>query len=170
MLLIGLRHWTNLQGTINRGVLGSMLPIFNTASEVGYGSVIAILAGFAIIREAVLNVSTNPLISEAVAMSVLAGITGSSSGGMSIALQTLGSDYLQMAQAAGISPELMHRIAVMSSGVFDTLPQSGAIITLLSICKLTHRQSYLNIAAMTIVVPLVSVVVVIALGTMFGSF
>lgn len=170
MLLIGLRHWTNLQGTINRGVLGSMLPIFNTASEVGYGSVIAILAGFAIIREAVLNVSSNPLISEAVAMSVLAGITGSSSGGMSIALQTLGSDYLQMAQAAGISPELMHRIAVMSSGVFDTLPQSGAIITLLSICKLTHRQSYLNIAAMTIVVPLVSVVVVIALGTLFGSF
>ena len=170
MVLIGLRHWTNLKATINKGVLGSMLPIFNTASEVGYGSVIAILAGFAIIREAVLNVSSNPLISEAVAMSVLAGITGSSSGGMSIALETLGGDYLRMASEAGINPELMHRIASMSSGVFDTLPQSGAIITLLSICKLTHRQSYLNIAAMTIIVPLFTVAVVIALGTMFGSF
>lgn len=170
MLLMCLRRWAKLKDTINRGVLGSMLPIFNTASEVGYGSVIAILAGFAILKTLVLDISSNPLISEAVAMSVLAGITGSSSGGMSIALQTLGGDYLQMAQAANISPELLHRIAVMSSGVFDTLPQSGAIITLLSICKLTHRQSYLNIAAMTIGAPLIALVVVIGLGTVFGSF
>lgn len=170
MLLLCLRRWGNLKDTINHGVLGSMLPIFNTASEVGYGSVIAILAGFAILRNLVLDVSSNPLISEAVAMGVLAGITGSSSGGMSIALQTLGGDYLQMAHAAGISPELLHRIAVMASGSFDTLPQSGAIITLLSICKLSHRQSYLNIAAVTIVVPVIALVAVITLGTLFGSF
>ena len=117
-----------------------------------------------------LNVSSNPLISEAVAMNVLAGITGSSSGGLSIALQTLGADYLRMANEAGISPDLLHRVAVMSAGVFDSLPHCGAIITLLSICKLTHKQSYLNIAAMTIVIPLIALSVVIALGTMFGSF
>ena len=147
-----------------------MLPIFNTASEVGYGAVIASLAGFTLIRDAVLNVSSNPLISEAVAMNVLAGITGSSSGGMSIALSTLGADYLRMAHEAGISPDLLHRVAVMSAGVFDTLPHSGAIITLLAICKLTHKQSYGNIAMMTIVVPLFALSVVITLGTLFGSF
>ena len=96
LLLVSIGRWANLQQSINKGVLGSMLPIFNTASEVGYGAVIASLAGFAIIRDAVLNVSSNPLISEAVAMNVLAGITGSSSGGLSIALQTLGADYLRM--------------------------------------------------------------------------
>lgn len=81
-----------------------MLPLFNTASEVGYGAVIASLTGFVIIRDAVLNVAPgNPLISEAVAMNVLAGITGSSSGGLSIALRTLGEDYLQMALVAVIS-------------------------------------------------------------------
>ena len=170
LILISLGRWANLQQTINKGVLGSMLPIFNTASEVGYGAVIASLAGFAIIRDAVLNVSSNPLISEAVAMNVLAGITGSSSGGLSIALQTLGADYLKMAVDAGISPDLMHRVAVMSAGVFDTLPHCGAIITLLSICGLTHRQSYLNIAMMTIVMPLIALTAVIALGTAFGSF
>lgn len=170
LVFIGFGRWSNLQQTINKGVLGSMLPIFNTASEVGYGAVIASLAGFLIIRDAVLDVSTNPLISEAVAMSVLAGITGSSSGGLSIALQTLGADYLNMAQAAGISPELMHRVAVMAAGGFDTLPHCGAIITLLSICHLTHKQSYLNIAVMTIVAPVVALVAVIALGTMFGTF
>lgn len=170
LLLIRLRGWTNLRETINKGVLGSMLPILNTASEVGYGSVIAVLAGFAIIRNAVLNVSDNPLISEAVAMNILAGITGSSSGGMSIALQTLGEDYLRMAHASGIDPALLHRVAVMSAGVFDTLPHCGAIITLLSICKLTHRQSYLDIASMTIIFPLVALAGVIAAGTAFGSF
>lgn len=170
LIVISLGRWSNLQQTINKGVLGSMLPIFNTASEVGYGAVIASLAGFAIIRDAVLNVSSNPLISEAVAMNVLAGITGSSSGGLSIALQTLGADYLRMANDAGISPDLLHRVAVMSAGVFDSLPHCGAIITLLSICKLTHKQSYGNIAMMTIVVPLFALSVVITLGTIFGSF
>src|SRR3546814_20785347 len=123
-----------------------MLPLFNTASEVGYGAVIASLAGFAIIRDAVLNVAPgNPLISEAVAMNVLAGITGSSSGGLSIALQTLGSDYLRMAQETGISPELLHRVAVMAAGGFDTLPHCVALITLLSLSTLHHRHPPLKI-------------------------
>ena len=166
-----LGRWDNLRETVNKGVFGFMLPLFNTASEVGYGAVIASLAGFAVIRDAVLNLSPgNPLISEALAMNVLAGITGSSSGGLSIALQTLGTEYMQMAQAAGISPELMHRVAVLAAGGFDTLPHCGAIITLLSICGLTHRQSYLNIAMVTMVIPLIALTAVIILGTLFGAF
>lgn len=171
LIVARLGHWDDLRGTINKGVFGFMLPLFNTASEVGYGAVIAGLAGFAIIRDAVLNVTPgNPLISEAIAMNVLAGITGSSSGGLSIALQTLGADYLRMAEQAGISPELLHRVAVMAAGGFDTLPHCGAIITLLSICRLTHRQSYLNIAAVTMGAPMIALVTVITLGTLFGSF
>jgi H+/gluconate symporter-like permease len=170
LVVMRLGKWAHLKDTINKGVFGFMLPLFNTASEVGYGAVIAGLAGFALIRDAVLNVSDNPLISEAVAMNVLAGITGSSSGGLSIALQTLGDDYLRMANDAGISPELLHRVAVMAAGGMDTLPHCGAIITLLAICKLTHRQSYADIAAVTILFPLPALVMVITLGTMFGSF
>ncbi|MCX5592442.1 GntP family permease [Alcaligenes endophyticus] len=171
LVLIRLGRWHNLRETVNKGIFGFMLPLFNTASEVGYGAVIASLTGFVIIRDFVLNVAPgNPLISEAVAMTTLAGITGSSSGGLSIALQTLGSTYLEMAHAAGISPELLHRVAVMSAGGLDTLPHCGAIITLLSICRLNHRQSYANIAMVTMVWPLLAVAVVIALGTMFGSF
>ena len=171
LILMRIGHWTNLQKTINRGTYDSMLPIFNTASEVGYGAVIASLAGFLIIRDSILNLTPgNPLISEAVAMTTLAGITGSSSGGLSIALSTLGEDYLRMAVAAGIDPELMHRVAVMAAGCLDTLPHSGAVITLLAICGLTHKQSYLNIAMVTMVIPLIAVVVVITLGTLFGSF
>lgn len=171
LMLMRWKSWKDLQSTINRGVYGSMLPIFNTASEVGYGAVIASLAGFVIIRDWVLNVAPdNPLISETIAMTTLAGITGSSSGGLSIALQTLGADYLQMAIEHNISPELLHRVAVMAAGGFDTLPHCGAVITLLSICGLNHKQSYLNIAVVTIIVPMIAVITVITLGTMFGSF
>lgn len=171
LVVMRLGRWVNLKETVNKGVFGFMLPLFNTASEVGYGAIIASLAGFAIIRDAVLNVSPdNPLISEAIAMNILAGITGSSSGGLSIALQTLGADYLRMANEAGISPELLHRVAVMAAGGMDTLPHCGAIITLLAICKLNHRQSYRDIATVTILFPLPSLALVILLGTLFGSF
>lgn len=156
---------------INQGSIGSMLPILNTASEVGYGSVIASLGGFILIREFVLSIAPgNPLISEAVAVNALAGITGSASGGMSIALQTLGADYLARAVSLGISPEILHRIAVMASGCMDTLPHNGAVITLLGICQLTHREGYRYIAMVTIVFPLIALVAVITLASLFGSF
>jgi len=165
------RQTAKANEAVNQGALGSMLPILNTASEVGYGSVIASLSGFLIIREFVLSIAPgNPLISEAVAVNVLAGITGSASGGMSIALQTLGADYLAKAVALGINPEILHRIAVMASGCMDTLPHNGAVITLLGICQLSHRSAYRYIAMVTIAFPLFALAVVILLASIFGSF
>ena len=169
VLTIGL-NWsrlTDLKETVNKGTLGSMLPVFNTSSEVGYGAVIASLPAFFLVRDAVLNIAPdNPLISLAVAVNVLAGITGSASGGMSIALQTLGPQFAEMAQAAGISPGLMHRVAALSSGGFDALPHNGAVITLLAICGLTHRQSYPDIFVVAVLIPVFATIVVVLLGSM----
>ncbi len=163
--------WVDLKDSVNKGTMGSLLPIFNIASEVGYGSVIASLASFVIIRDAVVGISpNNPLISEAVAVNVLAGITDSASGGMSIALNTLGSTYLEMANAAGIDPSLLHRVATLSCGGFDALPHNGAVITLLAICRLTHKDSYADIFMTAVAIPIVALVTVITLGTLFGSF
>ena len=171
LIVLRLGKWTNLQHSLNKGTYSSMLPIFNTGSEVGYGAVIATLAGFAVLRDSVLNLSpSNPLISEAVAMTTLAGITGSSSGGLSIALPILGKEYLAQSVAHGINPDLLHRVAVMAAGGLDTLPHSGAVITLFAICHLTHKQSYKDVAMVTMAIPLIAVTVVIALGTMLGSF
>ncbi len=146
--------------------MGSLLPVFNTSSEVGYGAVIASLPAFAIIRDAVLNIAPgNPLISAAVAVNVLAGITGSASGGMSIALAALGPQFLEMAQSAGISPGLLHRVVVLSSGGFDALPHNGAVITLLAICGLNHKQSYPDIFVVAVVIPVFATAVVVLLGS-----
>lgn len=170
IIVVHWQRWRNVVESLNTGTMGSLLPIFNTASEVGYGNVIASLPAFLVVKNTVLGISENPLISEAVAVNVLAGITGSASGGMSIALSTLGAKYLELANAIGLSPELLHRVAVMSSGCFDSLPHNGAVITLLGICRLTHKQSYFDIFMVSVIIPLTALVTVITLGSLFGSF
>ena len=165
------RRLTGLTRSLDSGAHASLLPIFNTASLVGFGAVVASLAAFGTISEWVTGVGgDNPLISLAIAVNLLAGMTGSASGGMSIALSTLGDTYLAMGQAAGIAPELLHRVTAVATGGLDALPHNGAVITLLSICGLTHRQAYLDIAVVAMVVPLVSLVFLIAAGTLFGTF
>ena len=169
-----LLHRKRLPGpveTINKGTMGSLLPIFNTASEVGYGATISSLASFVIIKDGIFGVFPEwPLISESISINLLAGITGSASGGLSIALEALGDSYLALAETANISPELLHRVATLASGGFDTLPHNGAVITLLAICGLTHRQSYLDIFAVALVVPFLATAGVVVLGTLFGAF
>ena len=164
------RRFTDVKGSVNEGTMGSLLPVFNTSSEVGYGAVIASLPAFRLVRDAVLGVSDNPVISLAVSVNVLAGITGSASGGMSIALQTLGETFRDLASEQGISLELMHRVTAIASGGFDALPHNGAVITLLAICGLTHRQSYKDIAVVAVLIPVLALIVVIALGTLLGGF
>ncbi len=157
--------------SINKGTMGSLLPIFNTASEVGYGSVIASLASFPILRDAVLGLSPgNPVVSIAVAINALAAITGSASGGLSIGLEVLGTRYMEMAQQLNINPELLHRVAAMSSGGLDALPHNGAVISLLAICGLSHKESYFDIFMVASFFTVISVAVVVVLGSTFGSF
>jgi H+/gluconate symporter-like permease len=127
---------------------GALLASLNTASEYGFGSVIAALPGFIAIRDA-LTAIPNPLVNEAISVTTLAGITGSASGGLSIALATMATQFLAAANAAGISPQVLHRVAAMASGGMDTLPHNGAVITLLAVTGLTHRQSYKDIFAIT---------------------
>lgn len=154
--------------SLNEGTIGSLLAIMNTASEVGYGNVVSSLAGFKSIAAALMAIKGTPLISEAIAVNLLAGITGSASGGMSIALETLGKQYLEWATRTGVSPEMLHRVASVSSGGLDSLPHNGAVITLLAITGLTHKESYVDVGMVSVVIPLLAGAVIIALYTVTG--
>jgi H+/gluconate symporter-like permease len=132
-------------------IAGSLLAAFNTASEYGFGGVIAALPGFRTLSGALGHAISDPLLSAAVTTTALAGITGSASGGMSIALAAMGQQYLTEATARGLPAEVLHRVAAMASGGMDTLPHNGAVITLLAVTALTHRQSYRDIFAMTLI-------------------
>jgi len=160
----------DLRGSMDAGANASVLPIFSVASLVGFGAVVAALPAFASVRDWVLSLSGEPLVSLAIATNVLAAVTGSASGGLTIALDALGDTYLQIAQATGIDPALMHRIAVIGSGTLDSLPHNGAVVTLLAVCGSTHRKSYLDMVMANIVGPIIALAVVIILGSMLGSF
>lgn len=129
---------------------GALLASMNTASEYGFGAVIAALPGFLLVANS-LNSIPDPLVNEAVTVTALAGITGSASGGMSIALAAMAESFIANAQAAGIPMDVLHRVAAMASGGMDTLPHNGAVITLLAVTGLTHRQSYKDIFAITLI-------------------
>jgi H+/gluconate symporter-like permease len=139
---------------------GSLLASMNTASEYGFGAVIAVLPGFLLIQSA-LKAIPNPLINEAVTVTTLAGVTGSASGGLSIALAAMADQFIAAANASQVPLEVLHRIASMSSGGMDTLPHNGAVITLLAVTGLTHKTSYKDIFAITCI-KTVAVFVVIA--------
>jgi len=138
---------------------------------VGFGAVVAAQPAFGLVRDAVLGIAPgNPLVSLSIAVNVLAGITGSASGGLSIALATMGETYLACGQAAGIAPELLHRVAAIATGGLDALPHNGAVVTLLAVCRLTHRESYADIFAVACVGPLLALALVILLAAGFGAF
>ncbi|HEU0306286.1 MAG TPA: GntP family permease [Lysobacter sp.] len=138
---------------------GALLASMNTASEYGFGAVIAALPGFLVVANALASIP-DPLVNEAVTVTALAGITGSASGGMSIALAAMADSFIANANAAGIPMDVLHRVAAMASGGMDTLPHNGAVITLLAVTGLTHRQSYKDIFAITVIKTLAVFVVI----------
>ncbi|TCM20653.1 H+/gluconate symporter-like permease [Novosphingobium sp. PhB165] len=164
------KRLTNLRGAIDSGMNAAVLPAMSVASLVGFGAVIATLPAFIVVREWVLGLNGGPLVTLAVATNLLAALTGSASGGLTIALEALGSTYMDIARQSGIDPALMHRVATIGAGTLDILPHNGAVITLLSLCGTNHRESYRLIAEVGIIGSLIALVVVIALGGFFGSF
>jgi H+/gluconate symporter-like permease len=160
----------SLRQTMDAGANASVLPIVSIASLVGFGSVVAALPAFETVRDWVLSIEGGPLVSLAIATNVLSALTGSASGGLTIALDALGRTYMELATQTGLDPGLMHRVAVIGSGTLDTLPHNGAVITMLTVCGCTHRESYFDIFMAAIVGPTIALCVVIAIGSVVGSF
>ncbi len=156
--------------SINAGAIGSLLAIMNTASEVGYGNVIASLPGFKTIADFLLGIKFggSPLVSEALTVNILAGITGSASGGMSIALGAMAKPWLEWANQVGLDPQMLHRIASLACGGLDSLPHNGAVITLIAVCGLTHKESYADIGMITVVFTVAMSFIMIAFHAVTG--
>jgi H+/gluconate symporter-like permease len=170
VVAVNWRHLPALRASMDAGANASVVPAITVASLVGFGAVVAALPSFDAVRDWVLSIEGGPLVSLAVATNVLAALTGSASGGLTIALDALGTTYMQIAAQTGINPALMHRVAVIGAGTLDSLPHNGAVVTLLALCGLSHRESYFDIVMVAIVGAIIALVVVIAMGSVFGSF
>ena len=170
LVAINHRRLPALRETVDAGATASVLPVLSVASLVGFGAVVAAMPAFAVVRDWVLSIGGGPLVSLALATNILAALTGSASGGLTIALEALGGPFMQMAADLHIDPALMHRVAVIGAGTLDSLPHNGAVVTLLAVCGTTHKESYFDIVMVGIVSAILGLVAVIVLGTMFGSF
>ena len=171
VLALNLRRIPDLRATIDAGVNASALPAISVASLVGFGAVVAAMPAFAVVRDAVLGIGGGPLVSLAVATNTLAALTGSASGGLTIALDALGGIYLERAAQIGMDPALLHRVAVIGSGTLDSLPHNGAVVTLLVRLRLdAHAKATRTSSWWRSWARLIALVVVIALGSALGSF
>ncbi|HWL12683.1 MAG TPA: GntP family permease [Ureibacillus sp.] len=166
VVLTVILFWRNIEikkNSINEGAVSAVLPIINTSADVGYGSVIAITAGFSIFNDMMTDIPGSPLISLFLATTALAGITGSSSGGLGIAMEALSSTYLKL----GLNPDAMHRVAAIASGGLDSLPHNGAVITILVASKLTHKDAYKHVFATCVVAPLIASIPMLIAAVLF---
>jgi len=173
ILTVAAVNWRRLRGlreTLDSGANASVLPILSVASLVGFGAVVAAVPASEIVRNWVLSIEGGPLVSLAVATNLLSALTGSASGGLTIALDALRATYMRLATQHGIDPALLHRIAVMSCRNARQPGAERAVVTVLSVCGTTHSKSYFDIVMAAIVGPIIALAAVIALGSAFGSF
>jgi len=170
LVLLNRKRLTELRRTVDAGATASVLPVMSVASLVGFGAVVAAMPAFAMVRDWVLSIGGGPLVSLALATNILSALTGSASGGLTIALDALGGTYMQLAAETGIAPALMHRVAVIGAGTLDSLPHNGAVVTLLAVCGSTHKDSYFDIVMVGVVGAMLGLVAVIVLGSALGSF
>jgi H+/gluconate symporter-like permease len=170
LLLLNRRRLVSVRESMDAGANASVLPVLSVASLVGFGAIVAAMPAFADVRDWILGIEGGLLVSLSVSVNALAALTGSASGGMTIALDALGATYLALAEQQGVDPALLHRIAAIGAGTLDSLPHNGAVVTLLAVCRSSHRESYFHIAMTAIVGPIVALVAVIVLAGLFGSF
>jgi H+/gluconate symporter-like permease len=148
---------------LGNGTQDAISPLMATSAVIGFGGVVVGTAGFAVFTQAALNAPVPPLLSMFGAVSVVSGITGSASGGLQIFMSTMADPYLAM----GIDPGEMHRLVAMASGGFDSLPHCGAVIAMLTITGLTHKQAYKDVGVVTVIVPVIATLSCVALAMVF---
>jgi len=154
----------DLAKTLDEGVLGALMAIGNTAAVVGFGAVAKLTPAFNDIVHALTGLPGPELVGAAVAVSVVAGLTGSASGGQAIALPEIAPTYLDR----GVDPEQLHRVVAISSGALDSLPHNGYVVTTIrAICGESHQQAYWPMAAVTVIIPALGTILAIALFQWF---
>ncbi|QAT48973.1 GntP family permease [Caproiciproducens sp. NJN-50] len=148
------------------GAAMALFAITNTCAVNGFGGVATNSPVFSIITNAMVNIPGPKLLGLVVGTTVIAGICGSASGGLGIAVPILGPVYV----AQGISAATVHRIMALASSALDSLPHNGYIVTVTNgLCHETHRDSYPLTFWLTVVIPLLGSLVGVVLFTLFPN-
>lgn len=149
--------------TFSGGTGSAVVAIANTSAVVGFGTVVKTVPAFQVILEFITHIPGPALVGAALAVTIICGLTGSASGGLGIAIPLVGPSYVEM----GVAPAALHRIASIASGALDSMPHNGYIVTMLNLCGETHKEAYMPIFWLTVVVPFLGCVLGIILFQLF---
>lgn len=151
----GIKEWLKV---FNKGAADSGVSILNTAIVVGFGGIVQKTQGFQDLVATLKTWHISPLVFVMLTVAICAGACGSASGGMGVAFNALKDTYIEL----GANLQHVHRIAAIAAGTLDTLPHQGAQITLLGICKMTHKEAYFDIFVTQIAIPFIACFIFIA--------
>jgi H+/gluconate symporter-like permease len=160
VLVVNRKYFINLPHAVSNGTLGALIAIANTAAVVGFGAIAKLSPAFAAAVDSLTSLPGNPLVSASIAVTLIAGLTGSASGGQAIALPILAPHYLGL----GVDANALHRVVAIASGGLDSLPHNGYVVTTIrGVCRETHKSAYWPMFCMTVLVPLFGLIVALLL-------
>ncbi|SMC54377.1 GntP family permease [Papillibacter cinnamivorans] len=165
VLLKGTLNLRELPALFTKGAGGAVTAIANTCAVVGFGAVVKSVPSFQILIDAVTHIPGPALIGAALAVTIICGITGSASGGLGISIPIIGPIYMAM----GVIPAQLHRVASIASGALDSMPHNGYVVTLLNICGTSHKDGYMPIFKLTVVLPAAATALAIILFQIFPN-
>ncbi|MCI1966042.1 MAG: hypothetical protein LKJ17_07935 [Oscillospiraceae bacterium] len=155
--------WKEIWGHLGGGTFDGVGALFNTAAVVGFGSLVQATPAFKVIIDAMTHLGGSPLIASALAVTTLAGVCGSGSGGLGIVMPIVKNTF-----GSAVNLEALHRVCDISSLCLDSLPHNGLVVSVLNVTENDHRHSYFPIFVLTVLIPIITLVVMIAIFYAFG--
>ena len=160
VLVVNRKYFINLPHAVSNGTLGALIAIANTAAVVGFGAIAKLSPAFGAAVDSLTSLPGDPLVSASIAVTLIAGLTGSASGGQAIALPLLAPHYLGL----GVDANALHRVVAIASGGLDSLPHNGYVVTTIrGVCRETHKSAYWPMFCMTVLVPIFGLIVALLL-------
>ncbi|MFN7049666.1 GntP family permease, partial [Proteus mirabilis] len=161
-LLVYLRYldWKKLVPNLAAGTMEGVTSLFNTAVIVGFGALVMTLPAFKESFQAIAQSGLNPLVVTAISVGALVFISGSGSGALSIAMPMIAA----MFPATVVDQGSLHRVATMAS-MSTTPPFNGLIITVFSVCGVSHKEGYGPVGTLTLAIPLLAMMFMLLLYT-----
>lgn len=151
----------DLKKTINDGTVGGLGALFATSAIMGFGSVASASPAYTRVTDALVNLSTSPLVTAVVSINVIAAITGSSAGGLNIFLSSMG-EYLA---STGLNVSMLHRIVCIASSGFDAMPHASGIVVCNQIAKTSQKDTYIHVFVTCAIMPFCCAILACILGT-----
>ena len=153
----------NIRAILNTGAESGVPMCLTVGAICGFAAVVTNTAAFQTIEKALISLPLPPIIVCAVAVALMAMLTGGSSTSQLIVLPQIAPKL----EALGLDKAIIHRVSCFAATTLDSMPYCGSILMLLPMSKLSLKEAYPALFITTVVSNAVGTIVVILMCTLF---